>query len=191
MQKELKQLNQHQTWLPQIILRKELPSETQVVALTWVFKIKCCPNGTLQKFKAWLCFRDNLDNSLVILGSYDSLKNNYNVTLNEKTVSFTEKVNGWVSRKSFLPENGLCYSNSYYTFKLGEIWMHGESLTRNNFYGDQYSSTITTIFNNEPSSVKSFKTIGYEGTSGWIASKITTDKESILTRPNPNLRFHR
>ena len=123
-------------------------------------------------------FRDNLDNSLVVIGTYDSLKHNYNLTLNEKTISFTEKVNGWVSFKSFIPEGGLCYANSYYTFKTGEIWMHNESLTRNNFYGTQYFSTITNIFNNEPSSVKLFKTINYEGTSGWTANKITTDKES-------------
>jgi hypothetical protein len=123
-------------------------------------------------------FRDNLDNSLVVIGTYDSLKHNYNLTLNEKTISFTEKVNGWVSFKSFIPEGGLCYANSYYTFKDGEIWMHNENLNRNNFYGTQYFSTITNIFNNEPSSVKIFKTINYEGTSGWTANKITTDKES-------------
>ena len=123
-------------------------------------------------------FRKNLDDSLVVLGSYDSLKDNYNVTLNSKTVSFTEKTNGWVSFKSFLPEQGLSVLNSYYTFDDGEIYMHNEGLTRNNFYGVQYNSSIKLVFNNEPDAVKDFKTISYEGDAGWTASSITTDKDS-------------
>jgi len=134
-------------------------------------------------------FRDNLDNSLKVVGSYDSLKSNYNVTLNGKTLSFTEKVNGWVSFKSFLPENGISTANSYYTFKDGEIYMHNESLTRNTFYDTSYRyeasstsnfepSTIKLVFNGEPDMVKNFKTISYEGDTGWTANTITTDKES-------------
>ena len=123
-------------------------------------------------------FRENLDNSLKVLGSYDSLKDNYNVTLNNNTVSFTEKTNGWVSFKSFIPEQGLSILNSYYTFKNGEIYMHNESLARNNFYGTSYDSTVKLIFNGEPDTVKDFKTISYEGDAGWVADLITTDKES-------------
>ena len=123
-------------------------------------------------------FRENLNNSLRVLGSYDSLKSNYNITLNSRTLSFTEKVNGWVSFKSFVPENGVSCNNSYYTFKQGEIWLHNENLNRNDFYGDSYDSTIKLVFNGEPDTVKDFKTISYEGDTGWVASTITTDKES-------------
>mgnify|MGYP003673573281 CR=1 FL=1 len=134
-------------------------------------------------------FRDNLDNSVNVVGSYDSLKSNYNVTLNNKTLSFTEKVNGWVSFKSFLPEDGISIANSYYTFKNGEIYMHNESLTRNTFYDSSYRydtsstsnfepSTIKLVFNGEPDTIKDFKTISYEGDTGWTANTITTDKES-------------
>ena len=134
-------------------------------------------------------FRENLDNSSGVIGSYDSLKSNYNVTLNGKTLSFTEKVNGWVSFKSFLPENGVSLLNSYFTFKEGEMYMHNENLTRNTFYDASYRydtsstsnfepSTIKLVFNGEPDTVKDFKTISYEGDTGWTANTITTDKES-------------
>tara|TARA_R110002050_G_scaffold191848_1_gene326655 strand:+ start:20 stop:7336 length:7317 start_codon:yes stop_codon:yes gene_type:complete len=134
-------------------------------------------------------FRENLDNSSSVIGSYDSLKSNYNVTLNGKTLSFTEKVNGWVSFKSFLPENGVSLLNSYFTFKEGEMYMHNENLTRNTFYDASYRydtsstsnfepSTIKLVFNGEPDTVKDFKTISYEGDTGWTANTITTDKES-------------
>ena len=61
MKKEIIQLQKHKTWLPKIILRSSLPSETQIVSLTWVLKIKRRPNGELVKFKARLCYRGNLD----------------------------------------------------------------------------------------------------------------------------------
>ena len=134
-------------------------------------------------------FRENLNNSLEVIGSYDSLKSSYNITLNSKTLSFTEKVNGWVSFKSFLPENGISCNNSYYTFKDGDIWLHNESLNRNTFYSTSYRydsastsnsepSKIKLVFNGEPDTIKDFKTISYEGDAGWTADTITTDKES-------------
>lgn len=81
----------------------------------------------------------------------------------ETTVSFAEATNGWESRKSFIPESGLSINNGYYTFKDGLIWLHGENETHNNFYGQQYFSTVTAIFNDAPSIVKGFKTIDYVG----------------------------
>ena len=73
----------------------------------------------------------------------------------------------WTSFKSFIKESGLSMSNEYYTFKNGEMYLHHPDLTTtlyNNFYGTQYDSKITTIFNEEHGSVKLFKVLNYEGT---------------------------
>jgi len=70
------------------------------------------------------------------------------------------------------------------------------SYPTNNFYGTQYTSTLTAIFNESPSSIKSFGTINYEGTqakvlentddeeyynnigkTGWHVESITTDQQ--------------
>ena len=71
-------------------------------------------------------FKDNLKNNNRLIGSYDDKKNNYNLTLenNQTTISFDEKVNGWSSFKSFVPEVGISMANDYYTFKKGLAWMH-------------------------------------------------------------------
>jgi hypothetical protein len=82
-------------------------------------------------------------------------------------VSFVEANNAWSSRKSFIQENGLSLNNIYYTFKDGELWSH-DNETRNNFYGTQYESSVKFIFNDAPGSVKSFKTINYEGTQARV-----------------------
>jgi len=79
---------------------------------------------------------------------------------------------GWVSFKSFYPETGLSINNDFYTFNDGELWKHHSNETRNNFYGVQYYSDITTILNDQPGSIKSFNTINYEGSQ----AKITQQK---------------
>ena len=125
-------------------------------------------------------FRDNLKQSSFIIGTYDEDKHNYNVTLNGQTVSFSENVKGWTSRKSFIPESGLSLDDGYYTFFNKFLWKHGENEVRNNFYDTQAvdGSNITFVFNQEASTVKTFKTLMYEGTKNWTANTIETDLQS-------------
>jgi len=114
-----------------------------------------------------------------IWGSYDDYGDFYNLRLNGSTVSFHDDVQGWPSRKSFLPESGLSLNNYYYTFSGGVLWRHNSTnVPRNNFYGTQYCSSVTTIFNQEPSTIKNFKAFNYEGTGGWTAPLIITDQEA-------------
>ena len=81
------------------------------------------------------------------------------------TISFSEGSDGWTTRRSFIPEFGQSLNMFYYTFKNGKIWEHSEDATRNNFYGVQYGSLFTYIMNQNPVSVKGFKTLNYTGTS--------------------------
>ena len=126
--------------------------------------------------KDW--FNDNLQDLDNIIGTYDEKKNEYNITLGSKnresqarptsttTLSFNQITQGWTSFKSFGPEDGTSMNNEYYTWKDGSMWQHHqdvEDTSRNNFYGTQYTSDVTLIFNDQPGSVKSFGTINYEG----------------------------
>ena len=133
--------------------------------------------------KDW--FRDNLKLNDTLLGSYDDKKDEYNITLSEttenvgKSVSFREDVRGWVSFKSFVPQNGVSCANEYYTFNNNALWKHnvekfnnqGDEVGRNTFYNSHVNSTVNVILNDVPSSVKSFNTINYEGSQ----SKIETN----------------
>jgi len=131
-----------------------------------------------------------LKNSIeTVFGSFDSKKGLYNVSIKKLgesiegspaespayvnyTLSYSEMAKGWVSFKSFYPETGLSINNDFYTFNDGELWKHHSNETRNNFYGVQYYSDITTILNDQPGSIKSFNTINYEGSQ----AKITQQK---------------
>ncbi len=136
-------------------------------------------------------FKDNLNEASFVVGSYDINKDLYNITLNNKTASFAEAVNGWTSLKSFLPENAISISGDYYTFYNGEIWKHTVNTLRSNFYGTQYDSQVKLVLNDEPSVVKNYKSLNYEGSksreynadgalsvSGWYSDTIETDLQS-------------
>ena len=95
------------------------------------------------------------------------------------TISFKENVKGWVSFKSFLPENALSMGNDYYTFKNGNLWRHHSehvSTDRNTFYnpedspsGNNYTnSSVEVVLNDLPSSIKDFQTLNYEGSQSKI-----------------------
>ena len=123
-------------------------------------------------------FQDKLKTNVnpSIIGAYDADIGSYNVVLGGEGVSFKEQVDGWNTRMSYNPEFGISLNNEYYTFKNGELYEHSNPL-RSNFYGTQYSSTVTPIFNDAPTSIKNFKTLSYEGDAGWTAS-ITTNEQS-------------
>tara|TARA_R100000988_G_scaffold102475_1_gene78181 strand:- start:986 stop:7345 length:6360 start_codon:yes stop_codon:yes gene_type:complete len=121
-------------------------------------------------------FSDNLKLNDIILGSYDGDKNNYNLTLNtsKTTVSFDEKVKGWSSFKSFIPEQAVSMANDYYTFKNAQLYKHHqEDVDRNTFYNVKYPSSISVILNEQASVIKDFKTLNYEGSQSNIVREIT------------------
>ena len=90
-----------------------------------------------------------------------------------KTLSFSEVSKGWVSFKSFIPENAVSINNEYYTFKDGMMYKHHSNITRNFFYGRQYDSYIDLLFNDQPEVVKNFATLSYEGSQARITKHLT------------------
>ena len=116
-------------------------------------------------------FKDTLPNSTLVLGSYDDSKGLYNLTLDGQTVSFDEKVNGFPSFKSFVPEAAVALNNVYYSIKNGELWKHTNEI-RNRFYDTSggendatkyYNSSVTLLINEMPEMIKGFKTLNYGG----------------------------
>jgi hypothetical protein len=150
-----------------------------------------------------------------IIGSYNENRKLYNLTINNSsmgfdphndygstTISFSEKVKGWTSRKSFIPESGLSLNNTYYTFTGGDLYRHGNVNGQYaTFYGVFKEPMIKFIFNDHPSIVKRFRTLNYEGSQaywkatlndgeyynntsvpGWYNIGITTDlQDGVVT----------
>jgi hypothetical protein len=115
----------------------------------------------------------------VLINSISFKRVNANVAA-VQTLSYSEDVKGWVSFKSFIPESGLSLSKNYYTFKEGKLYKHYHAEAGINTFYDQNPepSSVVAVFNDSPSIVKNFKTINYEGTSGWGLDYIYTNIES-------------
>jgi len=122
-----------------------------------------------------------------IIGSFDTYKDNYNLTFDDssqsypgsKTVTYSEDVKGWVSFKSFIQESGASMSGDYYTFRFGQCWKHHNNPARNVFYNQQtVPSTVKFIFNESPTAIKNFNTINYDGDEGWLCNSIVTNQQS-------------
>lgn len=124
-------------------------------------------------------FRDRLATDQTIFGSFDERNKIYNIsfTTDNDTVCFSESVNGWVTRKSFVPQNAVSINSKYFTFNNANLWQHASTtLGRNNFYGVAGKSFVQFEINEDPSAVKKFKTLSYEGSKDWTA-EVVTDKE--------------
>ena len=112
----------------------------------------------------------NSPDQYVTTGYIDNLELRQSLSIPSYTVSFSESVGGWVSFKSFIPESGLSLSSKYYTMFEGGLWQHHVNETRGTFYNTRYNAAVSVILNDNPSVVKNFQTLTYEGSQSRVYS---------------------
>ena len=89
-----------------------------------------------------------------------------------KTLTFDDKVNGWTSFFTYNPEFGGSLAGDFYTFNKGLIYKHYQNNSLNTFYNEFKPSIIKIISNQNPSLVKYYKSINYEGTNNWKVTSL-------------------
>ena len=97
----------------------------------------------------------------------------------EVTITYAAANSGWTSFHSYFPEWMIGMNSNFYSFKGGNMWKHYSNNVRNNYYGlptptTSHPSTVTPVFNDEPTVNKMFKTIQLDSNSPWDTT-ITTD----------------
>ena len=121
------------------------------------------------------------------IGAYDIYNKQYMLSLQQSpkaangivnpspttaTLVFDERVLGWTSFFSYVPDQTLSLQSNYYSFKNGGFFKHYDATqNRNTFYNTAYDSSIKFVFNPSVSLSKVFKTVNYEGGNGWEVSK--------------------
>lgn len=97
----------------------------------------------------------------------------------EYTLTYSEKVQGWPSFYSFIPDWMIGMNNYFYTFKGGNLYRHNsDTVGRNNFYGVQYNSLIKSVFNDAPIENKLFKAVSIQGDDSWETLLVTDIQDS-------------
>jgi hypothetical protein len=142
-------------------------------------------------------FRDKINSFSVpsfparLIGGYDIHNKQYVISIQKniqlqdnsyQTLSFDERVKGWVSFFNYQPDQIFSLRNKTYTIKNAGLWQH-YAIRPTKFYSTTYQSSITFVLNSEPEQSKSFYTIGYEGTNGWQVNSIVSDP----TGSGPNI----
>ena len=126
-------------------------------------------------------FKTNLSKATEVLGYYNAQKDSYEIALNNDVVEFKESVAGWPSRKNYdskIPEGGVSLNNRFYLLYGGKLWEHSNQ-ERNKFFGasSPVKSSVKFVYNQESSKIKNFKTLNYEGATGWSCPSIVTDQQ--------------
>jgi hypothetical protein len=132
-----------------------------------------------------------------IEGGFDNYKNNYILSIQRhsgsknidntsdyyNTLAFSERVNGWTTFYTYRPTFIFSLKSNLYTAKNGFLYLHyDEQASANEYYGVPNNSSIEFVFNSSPSINKNFKTINYEGSSGWQVDSFISDTYTV--QPN-------
>jgi len=97
-----------------------------------------------------------------------------------KTLCYDEEINGWSSFFTYKPIFGGSLDADFYTYaESNDLYKHYDlTANRNSFYGSaSNASTVEVIMNQPPSINKYFKTINYEGSTGWEITSMLTDSD--------------
>lgn len=95
----------------------------------------------------------------------------------EHTLTYDDGVKGFPSFYTFYPEWMVGMNNYFYSFNKGNLYRHNTNETRNNYYGVDYTSVMTSVFNNEPLENKLFKTISLESDDSWTVSSSSDQQD--------------
>ena len=120
-----------------------------------------------------------------IIGAYDIYNKNYVISIQESsgdynTLGFEEATNGWISFYDYKPSFGFSAQGSFFTTNEKTVWKHySTDVERANFYGINNKSLVKLIINPNPTKVKTFKTISYEGTNGWEVTSLVSDATGL------------
>jgi hypothetical protein len=142
-------------------------------------------------------FRDefkNLDTVAVngkAIGAWDIYTKQYvlslqgsNIVNTYQTLAFDESVRGWTSFYTYKPEQTFSVQSNYFSVKDGQLWRHNNETLQNNdrsiFYGVYSDSLISFVFNPQVSLSKVFKTVNYEGSTGWEVSSFNAARSFEL-----------
>jgi len=94
------------------------------------------------------------------------------------TLSHSKFVQGWTSFYSYYPDMMIGMNSHLYSFKGGNLYQHNENPYRNTFYqewwnqmghpGDAFTpSRVKSVFNDDPFTIKNFKTFYMETDHAW------------------------
>lgn len=110
-----------------------------------------------------------------ILGTYDFFEEQYiavfqpTASMANITLAFNEYKNCYTSFYDYSPEAINSIEGRVVSFRSGNIYVHDDTVNYNRFYGTQYSSSISFVFNEQNALKKDFNAITQDGSVVWTS----------------------
>lgn len=101
---------------------------------------------------------DVAESSLLGLEGSESIEG-VDESIIKATIAFSEIKKRWCTFYSYVPEYMVTNNVGLISFKDGELYLHNENGTYNNFYGEQFSSKLRFLSNMERSSIKVYHSL--------------------------------
>jgi hypothetical protein len=144
-------------------------SNNGVEAISVLYKVNSFASKQLPlrtgNYKIYGCYSQRTNSYIMAMEATDT-EPSYTLVFNESTNTF----DSFLSAK---PEMMANLGNLLIMFKGGELYTH-DATTYNNFFGVQYDSTITPVFNNGSVMKKTFISLWEISNQVWSAPEITT-----------------
>lgn len=136
-----------------------------------------------------------------IIGAYDFFEEDYifclqggvsdlsiddPISITPYTSSFNEPRNAFKSPVDYNPEWIVNYEDKIVCFLNGNMYVHNNTTNYSNFFGVQYDSSITLVFNKDAAIKKTFESIRYQANQYWIAKNLG---DVLTSQPNPQTGF--
>jgi hypothetical protein len=96
------------------------------------------------------------------------------------TMAYDAQANVWVSRYSFIFEHGQPVGNYLVSFNAGRAAKHSDIFTHGLVYGSNALSSFSVICNENPSSVKVYKSVSQESTRAFTYLGFTRNQQSAV-----------
>ena len=100
------------------------------------------------------------------------------------TIAYNRKQKGWQTYFSYLPEMYGRLRNQVISFDNGILYLHDKGVGYNNFYGQQYGSSMKFILNKDYPKVKTPLSLWYRGNGSWSA-KVSYSPNNMETEMLP------
>ena len=92
-----------------------------------------------------------------------------------KTMVFDLKSdpNRWMPPQTFVSENFITLQNKLFSFKNGQLYLHNQATSDNQFYGTQCKSKLMFVCNNQPNDLKVYNNISIQTNTGTLLPSLT------------------
>lgn len=128
-----------------------------------------------------------------IYGIYNARVNRYEFTLEATeddpayTMVFAEDGNVFEDERSYQPEMMGCLGTLLVMWENGQLWTNDDFVNYNRFFGIQYPSYITIVFNDKSPIKKKFLSVGYLSNQTFASPAIGDIKTNTIN-PQTNLQ---